>query len=578
MKNLLDVENLKVTFSSDGLKECAVDDISFSMRQSEILGIVGESGSGKSVTALSVLGLIQQPPGLVSAKAISFKDPYRGEVRLDTLSEKELQAVRGRSISMIFQEPMTSVNPVYTCGNQVLETIRQHLDISRKEAKRSVLQLFEEVRLPDPPGIYRAYPHQLSGGQKQRVMIAMAISCDPTILIADEPTTALDVSVQKTILNLLKTLLQKRQMSILFITHDLGLISGFANRVLVMYQGKIVERGPVKTVFQYPKHPYTQGLIACRPQADIRLRTLPTVEDFMQKANETCHCKERSDEANRKNIITAKDRKTAHEKLYRNEPVLRVEGVVKVFSGRGGMFSQKQAEYVAVNNVSFSVYQGETLGIVGESGSGKTTLARTVLQLIPPSEGKVFYQDQDITRLTYRKRKALYKDLQIVFQDPYSSLNPRMTIGAAILEPMKVHHLLNNERQRKAKVEKLLEKVGLTPDHFYRYPHEFSGGQRQRICIARALALEPQLIICDESVSALDVSIQAQILNLLNGLKRDFHLTYIFISHDLNVVKYMSDRLIVMKEGKIVEIGDPEEIYHDPKSEYTKILLDAMTD
>jgi len=594
VKNLLDVENLKVTFTSDGLKVCAVDDISFSLGRSEILGIVGESGSGKSVTALSILGLIQQPPGFVSAKAISFNDPYQGEVRMDTLSEKELQAVRGRSISMIFQEPMTSLNPVYTCGNQVLEALRQHLDISRKEAKRSVLQLFEEVRLPDPPGIYRAYPHQLSGGQKQRVMIAMAISCDPAILIADEPTTALDVSVQKTILDLLKTLLQKRQMSILFITHDLTLISGFANRVLVMYQGKIVERGAVKAVFQHPKHSYTRGLIACRPQADIRLRTLPTVEDFMQKGNQTlteknviarnevtkqtrnCHCEERSDEANRNNTITAKERKAAHKELYRNKPVLRVEGVVKVFSGRGGMFSQKQADYVAVNDVSFGIFPGETLGIVGESGCGKTTLARTVLQLIPPSEGKVFYQDQDITRLTYRKRKALYKDLQIVFQDPYSSLNPRMTIGAAILEPMKVHHLLNNDRQRKAKVEKLLDKVGLTPDHFYRYPHEFSGGQRQRICIARALAVEPQLIICDESVSALDVSIQAQILNLLNDLKRDFHLTYIFISHDLNVVKYMSDRLIVMKEGRIVEIGDPDEIYHDPKSEYTKILLDAM--
>ncbi|MBL6950380.1 MAG: ABC transporter ATP-binding protein [Bacteroidales bacterium] len=590
MKNLLDVENLKVTFTSDGMKVCAVDDISFSLGQSEILGIVGESGSGKSVTALSILGLIPQPPGFVSAKAISFKDPYQGEIRLDTLSEKELQAVRGRSISMIFQEPMTSLNPVYTCGNQVLEAIRQHLDISRKEAKRTVLQLFEEVRLPDPPGIYRAYPHQLSGGQKQRVMIAMAISCDPAILIADEPTTALDVSVQKTILDLLKTLLQKRQMSILFITHDLGLISGFANRVLVMYQGKIVERGAIKTVFQHPKHPYTRGLIACRPQADIRLRTLPTVENFLQKANEeqnkNCHCEEPkprvqrrgSDEANRKNTISAKERNAIHEKLYRNDPVLRVEGVVKVFSGRGGMFSQNKADYVAVNNISFGIYQGETLGIVGESGCGKTTLARTVLQLIPPSEGKVFYQDQDITRLTYRKRKALYKDLQIVFQDPYSSLNPRMTIGAAILEPMKVHHLLNNDRQRKVKVEKLLEKVGLTPDHFYRYPHEFSGGQRQRICIARALAVEPQLIICDESVSALDVSIQAQILNLLNDLKRDFHLTYIFISHDLNVVKYMSDRLIVMKEGRIVEIGDPDEIYKDPKSEYTKILLDAMND
>ncbi len=577
MKNLLDVENLKVTFTSDSLQVCAVDNISFSLGRSEILGIVGESGSGKSVTELSILGLIPEPPGFISAKAISFKDPYQGEVRLDTMSEKELRVVRGRSISMIFQEPMTSLNPVYTCGDQVLETIRQHLKIPRKEAKRRVFQLFEEVRLPDPPNIFRAYPHQLSGGQKQRVMIAMAISCDPAILIADEPTTALDVSVQKTILDLLKTLQQERQMSIFFITHDLGLISGFADRVLVMYQGEIVERGAVKTVFQHPQHPYTRGLIACRPPKDVRLRKLPTVEAFMQRGSEKCHCEKRSDEANRKNTISSLERKSEHEKLYRNKPVLRVEGVVKTFSGRGGMFSKKQAGYVAVNDVSFGIYPGETLGIVGESGCGKTTLARTVLQLIPPSEGNVFYRGQNITRLTYRKRKVLYKDLQIIFQDPYSSLNPRMTIGAAILEPMKVHHLLKNKGQRKEKVEELLEKVGLNPDHFYRYPHEFSGGQRQRICIARVLAVEPKLIICDESVSALDVSIQAQILNLLNDLKRDFQLTYIFISHDLNVVKYMSDRLIVMKEGRIVEMGDPDDIYKDPKSDYTKMLLEAMT-
>ena len=575
---LLDVEHLTVGFRNDSGETVAVDDISFNIGKSEILGIVGESGSGKSVTALSILGLIPDPPGVVTAEAIRLADSSGQMIRLETLTERELQRIRGQSVSMIFQEPMTSLNPVFTCGNQVSETLRRHLGISKKAARERVLELFNEVSLPESSRIYRSYPHELSGGQKQRVMIAMAISCKPSLLIADEPTTALDVSVQKTILDLLKELQQKMKMSILFITHDLGLISRFADRVLVMYQGKIVEDGEVTRVFDHPQHPYTQGLIACRPPLDVRLRRLPTVEDYISSPQLAVGFERHRASGIRhpEEIVTREQRELDHQKLYSREAVLRVNHVGKKFSKGTDWLSREKESTRAVDDVSFLVYPGETLGIVGESGCGKTTLSRVILKLIPASEGEILYKDTDITTLTHSKLKALHKDLQIVFQDPYSSLNPRMAIGEAIREPMEVHHLYGNKRQRIVKVYDLLQKVGLNPEYYNRYPHEFSGGQRQRICIARALAVEPRLIICDESVSALDISIQAQILNLLNDLKRELHLTYIFISHDLNVVKYMADRLIVMKEGRIVEMGDPDEIYINPKSEYTKVLLEAL--
>ena len=551
---LLDIQDLAIGFASGAGELTVVDHVSFSLYESETLAVVGESGSGKTVSALAVLKLIPSPPGRISSGRIYFRNGEAPAKDLLQMDEPEMQKIRGRSISMIFQEPMTSLNPVFTCGDQVTESLRVHLAYTRKQAHEKVLDLFNEVMLPRPAEVFRAYPHQLSGGQKQRVMIAMAISCNPALLIADEPTTALDVTVQKTILELMKNLQVSRKMSILFITHDLGVVAGFADRVLVMNKGKIVEEGPVEDIFHKPVQPYTRGLLACRPPLGVRLNRLPTIEKYMT-----------GEGVESEGIITPLQRKTAHERIYAGEPILKVEKLGKRFGS-----------FTALEQASFLVYPGETLGIVGESGSGKTTLARVVLELIPATEGRIIYREQDITKLTHGDLKKLRKDLQIIFQDPYSSLNPRLAIGPAILEPMKVHGLHGNDPARKARVMELLRKVGLNPDHFYRYPHEFSGGQRQRICIARALAVEPRLVICDESVSALDVSIQAQVLNLLNDLKKDFGLTYIFISHDLSVVKFMSDRLIVMKNGKIEEMGEADEVYANPQSAYTRMLLAAI--
>ncbi|MCX6287844.1 MAG: ABC transporter ATP-binding protein [Bacteroidetes bacterium] len=551
---LLEIKDLKVSFSQGKEHTLAVDGISFEMLPSETLAIVGESGSGKSVTALSVMKLIPDPPGKVEAEKMNFFIKDNRVINLQTASEPEMTGIRGKEIAMVFQEPMTSLNPVFTCGDQVCEGIRSHFDITKTKAVMATLELFREVKLPQPDRIFRAYPHQLSGGQKQRIMIAIAVSCNPSLLIADEPTTALDVTVQKKILQLLKKIQRIRKMGILFITHDLGLVSGFANRVMVMYKGKIVEQGSVSQIFNNPEHPYTQGLLACRPPLNARLKRLPTVADFIEGRSKTCV-----------EVLSEEERSERLARLYKSEPVLKVRDLVKQFPGTR-----------AVDKVSFNVFRGETLGIVGESGSGKTTLARVVLELIPPDSGKILFKNEEITRIKKNKLKSLRKDLQIIFQDPYSSLNPRLTAGAAILEPMKVHHLHDNDKARKAKVVELLGKVGLEPEHLNRYPHEFSGGQRQRICIARALAVEPQLLICDESVSALDVSVQAQVLNLLNDLKKEFGLTYIFISHDLSVVRYMADRIIVMNSGRILETGDADRIFTNPHSTYTSSLIEAI--
>jgi peptide/nickel transport system ATP-binding protein len=450
------------------------------------------------------------------------------------------------------------------CGKQLMETILLHQQISKKEAKEKTIALFDEVLLPKPEEVFNKYPHELSGGQKQRVMIAMAISCKPSLLIADEPTTALDVTVQKTILQLLKTLQQKHGMSVIFITHDLGVVAEIADKVIVLYKGKIVEQSDVKNIFMHARHPYTQGLLACRPRLDIRLLQLPTVNDFM---NET----------NFKSIeFSTQQRKLIHKAMYEKPPILQIKNLNVDFTIEKSFFGKVSEVFNAVKNISFDVYEGETLGLVGESGCGKTTLGRSILRLIDASSGQIIYKNNPLAQLSHKEMRAFRQKLQIIFQDPYSSLNPRISIGNAIMEPMKVHHILENDNVRKARVIELLERVNMNESHFMRYPHEFSGGQRQRICIARALALNPELIICDESVSALDVSVQAQVLNLLNELKQDFKFTYIFISHDLSVVKYMSDRMIVMRKAEIVEMGEADEIYNHPLSDYTKKLIHSI--
>ena len=557
MSNLLSIKNLAISFFSNGEENEIIHNISYQLNTNEILGIVGESGSGKSVSSLAILGLLPKKISKITSGSIIFEDND-----LTQITPKAFQKIRGQKIAMIFQEPMSSLNPSTTCGKQVEEILFQHTKLSKKEVKAETLLLFEKVKLPEPERVYASYPHEISGGQKQRVMIAMAIACKPNILIADEPTTALDVTVQNDIVDLLKELQAETKMSIIFITHDLSLISQIANRVLVMYKGNIVEQNTVEAIFKTPQHNYTKALINARPSLTKRLKRLPTISDVMNAAVDN-------------SVITSKMRAIQHDKIYNQAPLLEVINLEKEYISKSGLFS-KTENFKAVNNVSFKLYEGETLGLVGESGCGKSTLGNAILLLDRPTAGTILFKGNDIKKLNSTEVKALRKDIQIIFQDPYSSLNPRLTVGQAIMEPMKVHNLFSNAAERQEKAIEILERVGLDASHFNRYPHEFSGGQRQRIGIARTVALQPKLIVCDESVSALDISVQAQVLNLLNELKENFGFTYIFISHDLAVVKYMSDQLLVMNKGKIEELDDADVIYNTPKREYTKKLIDAI--
>jgi peptide/nickel transport system ATP-binding protein len=591
---VLEVSELRTYFHTEEGVVKAVDNLSFRLEQGRTLGIVGESGSGKSVTSLSIMRLLA-----ASAKIEAGRISLLGK-DLVRLPERQMQSIRGRDISMIFQEPMTSLNPVFTVGAQIMEAIMLHQKVGKAQARQRAIDLLREVGIPNPEQRVDAYPHQMSGGQKQRVMIAMALSCNPQLLIADEPTTALDVTIQAQILDILRQLRDERGMAIIFITHDLGVIAEIADDVLVMFEGQEVEYGPVLEIFSRPKHPYTKGLLACRPRLETRYRRLPTVDDFMRAVHQNGQVRvvetkidperlKQLEETGRGRLLHPKselswighpweeghhsaDTQTVEEGTA---PLLAVENLEVHFPVRRGILARTVDSIRAVDGVTFNVYRGQTLGLVGESGCGKTTTGRAILRLIEPTGGRVVYDGVDLGRLGGGQLRALRGKMQIVFQDPYGSLNPRMTIESTLTEPMVIQKVGRSKAERRERAAELLKEVDLDPAYLRRYPHEFSGGQRQRICIARALAASPEFIICDESVSSLDVSVQAQVLNLFKDLQEKRGLTYIFISHDLSVVKFMADMMAVMNNGKIVEFGPSENIYANPREAYTRRLIEA---
>ncbi len=591
---VLEIDDLRTYFHTDEGVVRAVDGVSFRVEVGHTLGIVGESGSGKSVTSLTVMQLLASSAKIESGRvALLGKD-------LVGMPEPEMRSIRGSEVSMIFQEPMTSLNPVFTVGSQVMEAIILHQKATPAEARERTIELFREVGIPEPEQRVDSYPHQMSGGQKQRVMIAMALSCNPKLLIADEPTTALDVTIQAQILDMLRELRDQRGMAILFITHDLGVIAEIADEVLVMYRGEMVEQGPVLDIFENPQHPYTKGLLACRPRLDSKYRRLPTVDDFMEtrEVDGKIEIVEKTmgdarlrelETAGRGRLLHPHSELTALNHPWEETPregdttaveegtvpLLEVKNLEVHFPVRRGVLSRVVDHVRAVDGISFRIYRGQTLGLVGESGCGKTTAGRAILRLLEPTGGRVFFDSVDMAELGTQELRKMRSRMQIIFQDPYGSLNPRMTIESTITEPMVIQKIGDSRRDRRDRAAALLEEVGMSGDHLRRYPHEFSGGQRQRICIARAIAVEPEFLICDESVSALDVSVQAQVLNLLNDLQDKRGLTYIFISHDLSVVKFMADMMAVMNGGKIVEFGPSQAIYADPREEYTRRLISA---
>ena len=570
----LEINKLKTYFHTRSGTVRAVDDVSFSIEKGEIVGVVGESGSGKSVTCHSILGLLPQPPAKIEGGSIKFE-----KQELLKLPKHALRSLRGKKISMVFQDPMSCLNPFMTILDQVAEPLIIHESFTQQEAESQALEMMEKVGIRDAAKRAGSFPHEFSGGMRQRVMIAMALVTKPDLLLADEPTTALDVTVQAKILQILKSLRGELGVSVLFITHDLGVVAEIADRIVVMYRGKVVEQGKVTDIFKNPKHPYVKGLLACRPTLDSKYHTLPTVDDFLEiKENDDGTIKIYENPEAEKQLRKLESATTSDSDSFSetNKNLVEVSGLKVYFRSSKGFLGGVKEEIQAVNGIDLTIQKGETVGLVGESGCGKTTAGRAILHLIRPTEGTVLYDGKSLGALTKEALLEYRKKMQIIFQDPYASLNPRLTIEQALTEPMIVHQIGKGRSNRRDMVVHLLEEVGLTSEHLLRYPHEFSGGQRQRICVARALAVEPEFIVCDECVSAMDVSVQAQVLNLLRELQKKRQLTYLFISHDLSVVKFISDKVVVMHAGKIVESGTAQEVYANPREDYTKDLISSI--